>query len=99
MRWDSGGGQWEWHKRLRFMPFPLVVPRPFFQNARMTLSTKMGVFFLAPAVIAGLWVMQGSLAAIAGGVGLSGLLLNLALKDAIGDIQRFEREQRPDLFA
>lgn len=65
----------------------------------MTTSMKKGLCALGPAAIAGLWVTHGSLAAITASLGLAGLLLTSALKAAIEDIQRFEREQRPDLFA
>jgi hypothetical protein len=65
----------------------------------MSRIVRISVFALTLSSLAVLWVATGPLTAIGVGFTILAYLFVLAMKSAAEEIQRFERDQRPDLYA
>jgi membrane protein implicated in regulation of membrane protease activity len=65
----------------------------------MSRIVRISVFALTLSALAVLWVATGPLTAIGVGFSIFAYLFVLAMKSAAEEIQRFDRDQRPDLYA
>jgi DMSO/TMAO reductase YedYZ heme-binding membrane subunit len=65
----------------------------------MSTIVRISVIAATLGALGALWVVTSPLTAIAAGSSIFAFLFVLAVKSAAEEIRRFEREQRPDLYA
>jgi hypothetical protein len=65
----------------------------------MSRIFRLPVFALLAGALAALWMFAGPLTSIGVGFTVFAYLFVLAMKSAAEEILRFERDQRPDLYA
>jgi Flp pilus assembly protein TadB len=65
----------------------------------MSTIVRISVIATTLSALGALWVVTSPLTAIATGLALVAYLFVLGMKSAAEEILRFEREQRPDLYA